>query len=190
MNDQELVRSVISGNEKAFQVLVEQHQQMVLNTCMGLVHQRNDAEDLAQEVFVEVYRSMAGFRSDSKLSTWIYRIAINKSLNFIRDNKRRKLFRSFETIFGQGQPNLPSESSSDRPDRGLENKQRRERLHAAIDSLPERQRVAFTLNKFEDLPYQKIAEVMGLSLASVESLIHRAKLNLQKKLYKCYKKDD
>ncbi len=78
--------------------------------------------------------------------------------------------------------------TEERPDLKLENDQRKANINKAIDSLPERQKVAFTMSKIDDLSYQEIAEIMGLSLSSVESLIHRAKLNLQKKLYKCYKK--
>jgi len=170
-------------------VLVEQHQKMVLYTCLGFVQDRDDAEDLAQEIFVELFHSLGKFRGDSKLSTWIYRIAVNRSLNFIRDNKRRRFFQSIGiNLSGDAKVDVVDESWSSRPDFEVENDQRRTNLYNAINSLPERQRVAFTLSKLDDLSYQEIAEIMGLSISSVESLIHRAKLGLQKKLYQCYKK--
>jgi RNA polymerase sigma-70 factor (ECF subfamily) len=188
MTDQELVLQVISGNEKAFRILVEKYRKMVLHTCLGFVQDRNDAEDLAQEILVELFYSLNKFRGASKLSTWIYRIAVNRSLNFIRDNKRRRYFQSIGmSISSVAKLDVTDESWNSRPDQEVENDQRRANLYKAINSLPERQRVAFTLSKLDDLSYQDIAEVMGLSLSSVESLIHRAKLGLQKKLYRCYK---
>ncbi len=189
MTDQTLISNIQQGDEKAFKALVTQHQQQVLRTCVGFVHNNHDAEDLAQEVFVEVYHSIHKFRNESKLSTWIFRIAVNKSLNFIRDSKRKKIFQSIEnTLFKSEHTEMSADSWSERPDLKLENDQRKIKLHKAIDSLPERQRVAFTMSKIEDLSYLEIANVMGLSVSSVESLIHRAKINLQKKLYQCYKK--
>ena len=189
MSEAEIIKRLQEGDENAFRQLVEKYQQLVVNTCFGLVHNTEDAEDIAQDVFIEVFRSVHKFRADSKISTWLYRIAVNRSLNFIRDNKRRKWFRSVD------EPNAPDSKDAykisgetDSPDSDLENSQRTALLHEAIDSLPNNQRVAFTLNKYEDLSYKEISEVMQVSLSSVESLIHRAKKNLQKKLYACYKK--
>lgn len=190
MTDQDLIQQVLKGEEQAFRLLVDRHRELVFHTCLGFVQDKEDAEDLAQEVFVEVFHSLSKFRGDSRLSTWLYRIAVNRSLNFIRGAKRRRFFQSLG--FGAGEEaahKVEDESWRSRPDHEVENKQRRERLYQAINSLPERQRVAFTLSKIEDVSYPKIAEIMGLSLSSVESLIHRAKLALQKKLYACYKKD-
>lgn len=191
MKEQELIQTIQKGNEEAFRKLVEKYQLLVVNTCKSFVHQVPDAEDLAQEVFIEIFHSAHKFRGDSKLSTWIYRIAVNKSLNFVRDNKRRSLFQTIgNTLFGTiKNVEVPTLAIADRPDLDLENNQRREILYRAIDELPDRQRIAFSLSKFDDLSYREIAEVMQLSISSVESLIYRAKINLQKKLYNCYKKE-
>lgn len=185
MDEQLLTDHIQRGDEKAFKTLVETYNQLVFRTCMGFVHDSDDAEDLAQEVFIEVFHSIHKFRKESKLSTWIYRIAANKSLNFVRDNKRKKFFHSIEDAF---QKNEHAEDMYKQPDLLVEHDQRKTNLYKAIDSLSERQKVAFTMSKFDDLSYQEISEIMGLSISSVESLIHRAKINLQKKLYKCYKK--
>lgn len=190
MNDQQIIERLKQGDETVFRQLVEQHQKMVVNTCFSLVHETDDADDLAQEVFIEVFNSIDRFRADAKLSTWLYRIAVNKSLNFIRDNKKRKFFKKIEDVFtGRNYSDSDAGLSSDEPDLNLQEIQKAAIIHKAIDSLAENQRVAFTLNKYEDLSYKEISEVMGLSLSSVESLIHRAKKNLQEKLYDCYKKD-
>lgn len=190
MSESEIIQKLQQGDEKAFRQLVEKYQQLVVNTCFGLVHNTQDAEDIAQDVFIEVYRSISNFRADSKLSTWLYRISVNRSLNFIRDNKRRKMAQSIEGVFSFGKEKLsnvlPEKGAS--PDSEFENNERAAILHKAIDSLPENQRIAFTLNKYDDLSYKEIADVMETSVSSIESLIYRAKKNLQKKLFTCYKK--
>lgn len=190
MNETEMINGLKQGSETVFRELVDNYQQMVVNTCFGLLHNMDDAEDVAQEVFIEVFRSVDKFRADSKISTWLYRIAVNRSLNFIRDNKKRKWFQSFNDAVESQKESLSQlvSENSETPEFSLESSQRAMMLHEAIDSLPEKQRTAFTLNKYEDLAYKEISEVMKLSVSSVESLIHRAKKNLQKKLYQCYKK--
>jgi len=190
MSDTEIIEQLKQGSEAAFKKLVGTHQKLVVNTCYGLVQNREDAEDIAQDVFVEVYRNIDKFRADAKLSTWLYRIAVNRSLNHIRDNKKRKWFQGFDNEVAEKNRELlqARTADSDEPDYELENKQRAIILKEAINSLPQNQKVAFTLSKYEELSYQEIAEVMDLSVSSVESLLFRAKKGLQKKLYKCYKK--
>jgi len=190
MSETEIIQKLQQGNEQAFRQLVDDYQKLVVNTCFGIVHNTEDAQDIAQEVFIEVFRSIQNFRADAKLSTWLYRIAINRSLNFIRDNKRKKWFQSFDDVVREKNLKIKEISSAhhETPDSELENKQRATLLHQAIDSLAENQKIAFTLSKYEDLSYKEISEVMDLSVSSVESLIHRAKISLQKKLYTCYKK--
>jgi RNA polymerase sigma-70 factor (ECF subfamily) len=190
MSDIEIIELLKQGNEQAFKKLVETHQKLVVNTCFGMVQNREDAEDIAQDVFIEVYRNIKKFRADSKLSTWLYRIAVNRSLNHIRDNKRNRWFYSFEDEVATKNREIQQlrSSKADQPEFELENKQRAIILHEAISNLPKNQKVAFTLSKYEELSYQEIAEVMELSVSSIESLLFRAKKGLQKKLYKCYKK--
>ncbi|HYQ57642.1 MAG TPA: sigma-70 family RNA polymerase sigma factor [Draconibacterium sp.] len=190
MSDTEIIEQLKQGNELAFKKLVDTHQKLVVNTCYGLLQNREDAEDIAQDVFVEVYRNIQNFRSDAKLSTWLYRITVNRSLNHIRDNKKHKWFQGFENEVAEKNRELlqAKTADTDEPEYDLENKQRALILKEAINSLPQNQKVAFTLSKYEELSYQEIADVMGLSVSSVESLLFRAKKGLQKKLYKCYKK--
>lgn len=190
MDEKQLIQNIIAGNENAFRTLVEKYQSLVVGTCLGLVHNLPDAEDIAQEVFIEVFRSIGNFRADSKISTWLYRIAVNRSLNFLRDNKKNLWFQSFDEVVKAKNTGLAkmAATKSDEPGFDLENRQRATVLHEAIDTLPKNQKVAFTLSKYEELSYQEIAEVMDVSISSVESLLHRAKKNLQKKLYNCYKK--
>jgi len=190
MDEAQLIKGIQQGDRKSFQILVETYQRMVVNTCLAIVHNKADAEDLAQDVFLEIFRTAENFRGDSKVSTWLYRIATNRSLNMIRNNKRKRFFQSIEEAFigGRNRTSEISETRGDQPDQNITDQQRSDLLHRAIDRLPEKQRIAFTLNKYEELPYQQIAEIMEISLASLESLIHRAKKNLQEQLLDCYKK--
>ena len=189
METQELTLKIKSGDPGAFRQLIDEYQSMVVNTAIGMVHNVHDAEDIAQEVFIEVYRSIGNFRGEASLKTWIYRITVTRTLNFIRNQKKHRWMQSIHDFFnGERSLEKVSEDYRDRPDFSMEEQQKADLLYRAIDSLPENQRIAFTLNKYEDLSYKEIAEIMDLSLSSVESLLHRAKKNLQKKLLDCYKK--
>ncbi|MCF8303490.1 MAG: sigma-70 family RNA polymerase sigma factor [Bacteroidales bacterium] len=186
MSENELIGRVIDGDESAFRRLVEDYQDMVIRTCNGFVHDREDAHDLAQDVFVEVLESIHKFRRESKLSTWLYRVAVNKSLNFVSRQKRKQWISNLENALGgKGYDIIDKSGDSDKE---MINNERSRILRQAIESLPQNQKIAFTLNKYEELSYKEIAEVMNVSLSSVESLIHRAKMGLQKKLVHYYKK--
>jgi RNA polymerase sigma-70 factor, ECF subfamily len=183
MDSKILVDEIMGGSEAAFKTLVDEFYPLVLRTANGFLHNHADSQDLSQEVFIEVHRSIHKFRKDASLSTWIYRICVNKSLNFIRDKKRKQFWSGFERVVGdaaQSEADLISIPEQDEAD--LEVREGADVLYQAIASLPKNQNVAFTLNKIDEIPYKQIAEIMDVSLASVESLIHRAKKNLQKKL--------
>ena len=191
MEDIEIIDNILNNQPAGFKTLVEKYQLLVVNTCYGFVHNREDAEDIAQEVFIEIHRSLHKFRKESKLSTWLYRISANKSLNFIRDNKKNSWFQSIDILFSPekhtGKVVELMDSKNNIPDRIVENKETATVIYEAISSLPKNQKVAFTLHKYEDLSYKEIADVMELSLSSVESLLFRAKKNLQHKLINHYK---
>ena len=191
MSEAELINGLRDGNETAFRKLVDNYRQMVVGTCFGILHNIDDAEDVAQEVFIEVFRSVKKFRGDSKLTTWLYRIAVNRSLNFIRDNKRYRRNRPVDDLAGEGKDISQRfiSAETENPEYSLENRQRAVILHNAVDALPKNQRIVFVLSKYEDLSNREIAEVMNLSVSSVESLMYRAKKNLQKKLLKYYRKN-
>lgn len=186
MADEELIDRILGGERESFRILVQRYHTKVINICIGLVHNYQDAEDIAQDVFIEIFQSLGRFRRQSTLYTWIYRIAVNKSINFLRKAKLRRYAGSLEKMFfspsGTSQKIEMHPASDCTPTEILVNKEKALALHQAIDSLPLNQRIAFTLHKYEDLSYKDVAETMELSLSAVESLIHRAKLNLQRKL--------
>ncbi|MDD2197847.1 MAG: sigma-70 family RNA polymerase sigma factor [Bacteroidales bacterium] len=190
LTDSELIENILNNNsQKAFEELVNRYQLLVTRTCLGFVNRYADAEDITQEVFIEVYQSLKNFRKESKLSTWLYRIAVNKSLNFIRKQKRHNNLRSIENFFTVGNSSksesieIASPKSAD-ADWNIEQEEDKQMLKRAINSLAENQRIAFVLSKYHDLSYKEIAEVMSTTLSSVESLLFRARQNLQSKLLK------
>ena len=189
MTDNELIRRLIDGDEEAFRLLVEKYQDLVFKTSYNLIRNSEDAEDIVQDVFIEIYESIHQFRNESKLSTWLYRITINKSLNHLRKYKWKSRVSSLEHFFtGDKNTKLEIEDTgANNSPHSVDYNERVLVLQNAINSLPENQRIAFTLSKYDELSYQEICDVMNLSLSSVESLIHRAKLNLQKKLVNYYK---
>ncbi len=191
MTDKELIEGILNKDEKYFKEFVDKYQSLVLNVCNSFLHCSNDAEDLTQEIFVEVFLSIHKFRKEAKLSTWLYRMAVNKSLNFIRNNKKRNIIKSIGSFFF-----VEEQKELQIPDYSLmyygfedEHNEKIEVLHKAIGELPENQKTAFTLSRFDKLSYAEIAEIMGITLASVEGLIHRAKKNVQKKVLSYLKKE-
>lgn len=187
MNDTELLNQIRAGQESAFKILVETHQKRVFNTVLAIVQNFEEAEDVAQEVFIEVYQSVHKFRGDSKLSTWLYRIATTKALEEIRKKKAQKRFAFFTNLFSNNNEMLHEPVEFEHPGIILENKEKSKELFKAISHLSENQKIAYTLCNIEGLSYQEIMEVMQLSLSSVESLLFRAKTNLRKLLANFYK---
>lgn len=187
MTEPELTALLKEGDRKAFDYLVENYQDRVFNSCLGILRNAADAEDIAQEVFVEVYRSVKNFKEEAKLSTWIYRIAVTKSLDHLRSKKRKKRYAFVSQLFSEetGQPRYDPPDFV-HPGVQLENKEMAAYLFKAIEELPENQKVAFTLHKVEGLSYQEISEVMETTVASVESLMFRAKQNLKNLLEEYY----
>ncbi len=173
-----LIAQLRQGNEAAYKQVFEAHQDRIYNTILYMIQSTEEAEDLTQEVFVDVFLNIDSFKAQSKLSTWIYRIAINKALNHQRFKKAKKRFGAVLSVFNLS----PVDEVSDfvHPGILLENKELSKSLYLAIDQLPEKQKTAFVLRQLEDLSYAEIAEVMQTTLSSVEALLFRAKQNLQK----------
>jgi RNA polymerase sigma factor (sigma-70 family) len=184
LNEFELIQGLRNADERAFRFLVDTYQDRVYNTAIGIVQNAEDAEDVAQEVFIQVYRSIHSFKGESKLSTWLYRIATTRSLDVLRSRKSKKRFGFIQRLFGDGTEPLYEIPDFNHPGVSLDRKENAGKLFKAISQLPENQKIAFTLHKLEDLSYQEVSEVMQTTVAAVESLMHRAKLNLRKTLEK------
>lgn len=190
MNDLEIVNKLKSGDNETFRFVVENYQNMVLNCAYKFLQNEESAEDITQDVFIEVFESIGSFRMDSKLSTWIYRITISKSLNFLKSKKRKKRFAVIVSLFGKDRvEERLMANESDSPVVELEKSEMIAVLNRALDRLPENQKVAFLLSKNDEMSYQEISEVMSLSISAVESLLHRARVNLRMILFNYYKKN-
>ena len=150
---------------------------MVYNTAISIVQNSEDAEDITQEVFITVYEKLAGFREEALLSTWIYRITVRKAIDHEKRKKRQKHGGFLKRIFALRNEDEPV--NFDHPGVQLDNKEKASILFRSIKRLPEKQRVAFTLQKVEGLSNPEIAEIMDSSVQAVESLQARAKGNLK-----------
>ncbi len=184
-----LHKSGMTSKDTLFRSLVAEHQEMVINTCYRFVFNREDAEDIAQDVFIEVFRSLEQFREESKLSTWIYRIAVTKSLDHLRHLKQKKRFSSLKRIVGFEDPSAEIASPySENPAETFAGNEQAEILLSALNKLPDSQKTAFLLSKQDGFSNQEIADILKTSVSAVESLVHRAKKNLHDKLFVYYTK--
>ena len=191
MIETEFIEQLKNQTREAYTKLLDDFQQKVFATCISFVPNTEDAEDIAQEVFVEIFSSISNFKGQSKLSTWIYRITTNKCLEFIRKRNTKKRFAFLQSITG---PDFEIDKTNyftemNHPGIILENKEKNETLFLAINNLPEAQRLVFTLNKVDGKSYQEVSDITEKSLSSVESLLFRAKKNLQKTLENFYKNE-
>ena len=184
MNQPELIHRLKNGDPSVFSDIVTLSQNMVYNTALSIVQNETDAEDITQDVFIEVYEKAGQFRGDALLSTWIYRITINKALDLQRKKKRQKNGGFIQKIFSLKEEEEPI--NFDHPGVQLDNKEKAGILFKALKKLPENQQVAFTLHKIEGLPYQQMADVMEISLSAAEGLMVRAKAGLKKILEHYY----
>ena len=186
MNQPELIEKLQQGDGSAFTKLVDEWQDMVYNTALSIVQNAEDADDITQEVFIQVYQSVSSFKGESKFSTWLYRITVSKALDHEKKRKRNKRFGFVERLFGRHNEEQLHPVEFDHPGVQLEKKERAAALFSVLKKIPDNQRIAFTLNKLEGQSYQEIAEIMNTTLYAVESLMGRAKVNLKKELSKYY----
>ena len=180
MNEPLNIVALKSQDQKEFEKLVIHFEKRVLNLSAYLLNNKFEAEDATQEVFISVFQSLPQFKGDSKLSTWIYRIAVNKCREQIRHKTRKKRFGILIDLYERTNLNLISKDKT--PEEKLFQDERTNTLMAAIESLPETQRIAYTMHNLEDFSYKEIAELLEVSISSVESLIFRAKKKLKSKL--------
>jgi len=177
VDDTELIQNVLNGNQRDFERLVEKYQSTVFRIAIGLLHNKEDAEEIVQDVFIKVYKSLSSFDAKAAFSTWLYRVTVNSSLNVLRKKKRQKLWVELSDI-------LQLRSKEKQADVQMVEQSDNAFIYQAMNELPAMQRVAFILSKYEELPQARVAEILHLSTGAVEQLIYRAKNNLQQKLEK------
>jgi RNA polymerase sigma-70 factor (ECF subfamily) len=169
-------------SEKELTQFINKFQDKVFRTCLGFVQNTADANDLTQDVFLSVIESIDSFRNEAQLSTWVYRIAVNKSLNHLKKRKVRNIFQSLDKLLfkpGSGESHHYVHNPADEQETSQEAARL---LNNALGKLSESQRVAFTLSKYDELNSSEIASIMAISVSAVDAHIHRAKRNILKEL--------
>lgn len=175
----ELVAQLQRGSEVAFRALVAQYQNRIYRIVLALLGCPQEAEDVAQEVFVEVYQTIGRFRGESTLATWLYRLATSRALRHRRQARARKRFAYFTSLLGFDNRVLYEPTDNEHPQAQMEGRQRVEMLRAHIARLPDQQQVAFTLRHEQELSYEEIAAVLKTTVPAVESLLFRARKTLR-----------
>ena len=184
LDDAQVMLRVRDGDDAAFNYLVERYRRAMISFMFRMVHNAAIAEELAQEVFLRVYRSRSSYAADAKFTTWLYRIATNLAVNHARDHKheRPEVKASLDAV--DEETGLSIDVADERPNIEQEIL-RRERLSAIrqqVEALPERQRIAVMMHKYQEMDYRQIAEVLHLSESATKSLLFRAYETLRQSL--------
>ena len=178
MDEKDLVWRSKQGDEEAFGVLVKKYKTKVYHLAYSLTHNTQIADDLAQEVFIKSYFALDKFREKSEFGTWIYRIAVNHCMDFLR-KKNRITQIPFENIIGK----IPAqEDETLQEEKEQEEAQRRKVIHTAIQTLPDKYKVILSLRDIQDFSYNEITKILNISPGTVDSRLHRARKMLRKKL--------
>lgn len=184
-DDIRLMLALKAGDREAFNTLMDKYSKQVINFIRRFTGSREDAEDIAQEVFIKVYNAAAYYVPSAKFTTWLYRIASNASLDYLRKRKRTAGTASLdEQPEREGGP-VEQQFADDKlksPEKEMLEKEESESISRALLSLPENQRAAVILKVYEDRTYSEIAAIMGISIPSVESLLFRARQSLKERL--------
>lgn len=170
--DSDLVQQAQDGKTEAFSVLVDRYRQKVFQTCMGFLHNTDDAEDLTQEIFVKAWNAMGSFDRRAAFSTWLYRISVNKAINQTRRNKLRTFTGINDEVTESGYADEDAENN-------LMRSEQREQIKNAVSKLKTRQKKAFVLFYYQELSLTEVADVLEMSPKATESLIFRARKKLQ-----------
>jgi len=182
-----LIQKLKSQDREAFYELVALYKDSVITTCYRFLLNKEDAEDISQEVFVEVYQSIGSFRGDAKISTWIYRIAVTKCLNELKKRQRKKRFASLSKVLHIDEI-AQWISGGPLADTEMHEEEMWKEVGQVLNKLPENQRVAYTLSRIDGFSNTEIAELMETSIIAVESLIYRANKNVTQQLKTLLKK--
>lgn len=175
-----LMERIGAGDHQAFRELVERHQNAVIGTVAKMLGNASESEDIAQQVFLRIWRNAKRYRPDAKFTTYLFTITRNLVFNESRRKSRKKEVSSDER---EENSNCPVEASPDRqPDAELLQAELQQAVDAAIASLPETQRMAVVLRRYEQLSYEEIAETLELSVSAVKSLLFRARTTLRESL--------
>jgi RNA polymerase sigma-70 factor (ECF subfamily) len=176
-SDVQLMLDVKAGDEQSFGLLLQRYRTPLVNFLYRMVRSREQAEDLAQEVFIRVYRAREEYVPSAKFTTWLFRIATNLALNSIRDHRHEKLEISMDApVTAEEGDEKPFEVADKHPtiEQELVEEDRKKMIRRAIEKLPEKQRAAVLLHKYQELDYAEIAKILSCSESALKSLLFRA----------------
>ena len=179
MHDQELILRLQRGDEWAFQLMVRRFRKKIFSIAFGITLDAEESQDIMQEVFLQVYRTIGDFRGDASLATWLYRITVNRSLNWKRRWARRFKWLHVSTDSTDGQPVVEPESDLPSPEIRVANAQTRRQIDNALKMLPDQARTVFVLREIEGLSYEEIADAIGIKLGTVRSRLFHARKRLK-----------
>ena len=184
--DLALMAKVARGDEDAFAKIVAKHQHAVLGTVAKMTNQSSDTEDIAQQVFIRLWKSAVRYQPTAKFTTFLFTITRNLVFNATRKKSGKNEY-SFDALEGKWRQSIEDKSSDSRPDKLIEQTELRQIIDQAISSLPEKQRLAVVLRRYEKMPYEEIAETLGISVPAVKSQLFRARTALRESLGKYLK---
>ncbi len=184
LTDAEVMLRVAAGDDGAFDYLVEKFRRPLISFMYRMTHNQPVAEELAQEVFLRVYRSRATYAADAKFTTWLYRIATNLAVNHARDTKPERAGASLDEADSETGLTIDVPDPTASVEQTLLRRERMAAIRKEVESLPERQRLAVVMHKYQNLDYKQIAEVLKLSESATKSLLFRAYETLRVKLQK------
>ena len=184
LSDAEIMLELKSGNMAAFDILLAKYRKPIIHFMFRMVHNQAVAEELAQEVFLRVYRSRETYRAEARFSTWLYRIATNLGVNHARDNRHERTAPTVHLDEPDAETGTTPDLADDRPtaEARLLRQERMNAIREHVMALPERQRTAVLLHKYEGMDYKGIGEVLKLSESATKSLLFRAYQTLREKL--------
>ncbi|MBK7465817.1 MAG: RNA polymerase sigma factor [Saprospiraceae bacterium] len=185
------IEKLKQGSELAFRQLISQYGNQIHRICFQMTSSTHEAEDLTQDVFISIVESIGQFKGQSKLSTWIHKIAVSKCLESKRSKSAKKRSGFLVSIFGGDEIQKSALNIADTYSTStqIEYEQVQTVIKAALDQLPDNQRMALVLNKMEEYSYKEIADIMNISASAVESLLFRSKQNIKKLLKDYYEKN-
>ena len=185
LEDRELMERLQAGDEFCFEVLVNRHKQRVMNLVYRFMHGSDEAEDIAQDVFIKVYKARASYKPTAQFTTWLHTICRNTCYNAMSKKQRRPVLLKDDGSDDRDDTVQQIEDKSDRsPASALLFSELTEAVKNGVDSLPDNQRMAFILARYEHCSYEEISRRMECSTKAVKSLLNRAKMNLKEKLKK------
>ncbi len=171
-----------TGDEDALRGLIEAHQHRIIGAIVKMLGEETDAEDIAQQVFVRVWKSAPRWQPTAKVTTWLYKITRNLVFNEVRRRKRHPVQSLDATLHDDGRPQQIADPGVKAADTALLDDEMQAAIQAAIDELPETQRMAVILRRYDDVPYEEIGEILDLSVPAVKSVLFRARTDLREKL--------